>query len=138
MANDAISGGAKKSSRAKSPARKTTRAKSPAKKSTRGKKGGADFLGAVSELFVPAGWENFATAAGLMAKKKSSRGRKQAGGMEDGHHTIEEMDAMMKEHVAAEDPIEMEGGAKKKGKGRAKTPAKKAAKKPAKKSRAKK
>ena len=37
------------------------------------KKKGGNFLGTVSELFAPSGWENFATAAGLLALEETGR-----------------------------------------------------------------
>ena len=124
---------------------KATKAKkAPAKKSSSGKKSkskkGGNFLGTVSELFAPAGWESFVTAAGLLAldrtdnflrKKKDSK--KQRGGNEgaaseeemtggarkrrtqkggtDGHYTKEDMYNMM-----GSDELEMKnhtGGGKK-------------------------
>lgn len=53
----------KKSTKPKPKATKAKKA-SPGKK--KAKKGG-NFLGTVSELFAPAGWESFVTAAGLLA-----------------------------------------------------------------------
>ena len=83
---------AKKSTKAKS-TKKTPTKKTPAKKSTSGKKKskkGGNFLGTVSELFAPAGWENFVTAAGLLALdrtdnylRKSKDSKKQHGGVDD-------------------------------------------------------
>jgi len=123
--------------------------KSKSSKSSKSKKGG-NFLGSVSELFVPTGWENFATAAGLLALDRADaafrRGRnsskKQKGGTDtDGHESLESMhksmDDMMdnvntEEYISS--PDSMSGGAKKK-----KTTGKTAAKKtPAKKTPAKK
>ena len=59
--------------------------------SSKSKKGG-NFIGSVSELFVPTGWESFATAAGLLAidrvdaalRKKSEKSslKKMSGGGE--------------------------------------------------------
>jgi len=79
-----LDGGAKKKAR-KSTNPKATK-KAPAKKSS-GKKKGGNFLGTVSELFAPAGWENFVTAAGLLALdrtdnylRKSKDSKKQRGG----------------------------------------------------------
>ncbi len=128
--------------------------KSKSSKSSKSKKGG-NFLGSVSELFVPTGWENFATAAGLLAIDRADaafrRGRnsskKQKGGADlDGHESLESMDQML-DNIQSEDissPDTMSGGANKK-KTTGKTPAKKttakktAAKKtPAKKTPAKK
>jgi len=73
--------------------------KRPAKKTTTKKKTkkGGNFLGSVSELFVPTGWENFATAAGLLALDRADaalrRGRnstkksnKQRGGTDTDSH----------------------------------------------------
>jgi len=74
----------------KAPAKKSSGKKAPAKKSSgKGKKKGGNFLGTVSELFAPAGWENFVTAAGLLALdrtdnylRKSKDSKKQKGGEE--------------------------------------------------------
>ena len=111
----------RKSTKPKAKPKVKTTKKTPAKKKT--KKGG-NFLGTVSELFAPAGWENFVTAAGLLALdrtdnylRKSKDSKKQRGGdsqMEeemtggarkrsssrkqrggsDGHHTVEALDMM--------------------------------------------
>jgi hypothetical protein len=102
---------------------KTKKSTKPSSGKKKAKKGG-NFLGTVSELFAPAGWESFVTAAGLLAldrtdnflrKKKDSK--KQKGGEEthyteekemtggsrkrrtqrggsDGHHTVEYLDSM--------------------------------------------
>ena len=112
--------------------------------SSKSKKGG-NFLGSVSELFVPTGWESFATAAGLLAidradaafRRGKNSNKKQKGGSDlDGHESIEAMDNML-DQIQSEDvssPDSMSGGAKKKGtkKPTAKKPAAKkpAAKKP--------
>jgi len=63
--------------------------------SSKSKKGG-NFLGSVSELFVPTGWESFATAAGLLAidrvdaalrrKSEKSSVKKMSGGSETDVH----------------------------------------------------
>lgn len=45
-------------------------------------KNSVNFLGKVSELFVPSGFDNFASAAGLLAKNTRSRSRKLKGGSE--------------------------------------------------------
>lgn len=63
------------------------------------KKKGGNFLGTVSELFAPSGWENFATAAGLLALEETGRyvnkSKKQKGGKDvDGHHSIEDLEMM--------------------------------------------
>jgi hypothetical protein len=69
---------------------------------TKTKKGG-NFLGSVSELFIPTGWENFATAAGLLAidradaafRRSRNSSKKQKGGADlDGHESVEAMDNM--------------------------------------------
>ena len=118
------------------------------KTSSKSKKGG-NFLGSVSELFVPTGWENFATAAGLLAIDRADaafrRGRnsskKQKGGADlDGHESIENMEQMMESMTDGSDSI-MSGGAKKKTtkkttkKSTAKKTTKKTTKKPAKKAK---
>ena len=112
---------------------------SQSSKSSKSKKGG-NFLGAVSELFVPTGWENFATAAGLLAldradasfRRNKNSSKKQKGGADlDGHESLESMDNML-EKIHSEDiiyPDTMSGGAKKKSK--SKTAKKPVAKKPA-------
>jgi hypothetical protein len=92
-------------------------------------------------LFVPTGWESFATAAGLLAIDRADaafrRGRnsnkKQKGGADlDGHESIENMEQMMESMTDGAADI-MSGGGKKKI---AKKPAakKSTTKKPAKKS----
>jgi hypothetical protein len=81
-----------KAKKAKPKAKKSTKPKATKTKKTPSgkKKKGGNFLGTVSELFAPAGWESFVTAAGLLAldrtdnflrKKKDSK--KQKGGNED-------------------------------------------------------
>jgi len=122
------------------------KSKSSRSSSSKSKKGG-NFLGSASELFVPTGWESFATAAGLLAidradaafRRSRNSNKKQKGGADlDGHESIENMDQNM-EHLMTEigDSV-MSGGAKKK-KSTAKKPAKKStaktAKKPAKKAK---
>ena len=67
------------------------KSKSSKNSSSKSKKGG-NFLGSVSELFVPTGWESFATAAGLLAidradaalrrKREKSSVKKMSGGSE--------------------------------------------------------
>ena len=120
-------------------------------KSSKSKKGG-NFLGSVSELFVPTGWESFATAAGLLAidradaafRRSRNSSKKQKGGADlDGHESIENMEQMMASMGDSSDSV-MSGGGKKKTtkkpaakKPTAKKPAAKkpAAKKPAKKAK---
>ena len=111
------------------------KSKSSKSSSSKSKKGG-NFLGSVSELFVPTGWESFATAAGLLAAERAAaafrKGRnsskKQKGGADlDAHESLDNMEQMMAS-MGASDSV-MSGGAKKK---------KSTAKKPAKKSTAKK
>jgi hypothetical protein len=122
------------------------KSKSSKSSSSKSKKGG-NFLGSVSELFVPTGWESFATAAGLLAadraaaafRKSRNSSKKQKGGADldlDAHENMEEMMASM----GASDSVMSGGGKKKKSTAKkpAKKPAKKSAKKPAKKSAAKK
>ena len=121
------------------------KSKSSKSSSSKSKKGG-NFLGSVSELFVPTGWESFATAAGLLAidradaafRRSRNSSKKQKGGSDlDGHESLESMDNML-DQIQSEDLAMMSGGAKKKvtkkpaaKKPAAKKPAKKAAKKPA-------
>jgi len=67
------------------------KSKSSKNSSSKSKKGG-NFLGSVSELFVPTGWESFATAAGLLAidrvdaalRRKSEKSSVKKGGMRGG------------------------------------------------------
>jgi hypothetical protein len=103
------------------------KSKSSKSSSSKSKKGG-NFLGSVSELFVPTGWENFATAAGLLAADRavasfrSSRNssKKQKGGAEeDGHMSTYEMDQTLDKINLDSDsssPDMMNGGGKKKSK----------------------
>jgi len=127
------------------------KSKSSKSSSSKSKKGG-NFLGSVSELFVPTGWESFATAAGLLAadraaaafRRSRNSSKKQKGGADlDGHESVEFMDSMLdKMHSSASEddtssPHSMTGGAKKKSKsktGAKKTGAKKTGAKKAKKS----
>jgi hypothetical protein len=122
--------------------------------SYKSKKGG-NFLGSVSELFVPTGWESFATAAGLLAidradaafRRSRNSSKKQKGGADaDGHETFQymegELDKLQKEpYNSTPDTMNGGGGPKKnlKSKTKSKKPAAKkpAAKKPASKSKAK-
>jgi hypothetical protein len=117
------------------------KSKSSKSSSSKSKKGG-NFLGSASELFIPTGWESFATAAGLLAadraaaafRKSRNSSKKQKGGADldlDAHESLENMEEMMAS-MGASDSV-MSGGGKKK-KSTAKKPAKKSAKKPAKKS----
>ena len=121
------------------------------KTSSKSKKGG-NFLGSVSELFVPTGWENFATAAGLLAidradaafRRSRNSNKKQKGGADlDGHESIEDMDSMLDQIQSEGDfssPNQMNGGGAKKptNKPAKKAAAKKPTKKPTKKAAAKK
>ncbi len=85
-----------KAKKAKPKAKKSTKSKSSVKKASKSKsKKGGNFLGTVSELFAPAGWENFVTAAGLLALdrtdnflRKKNTSKKQKGGNE--HSDAEE------------------------------------------------
>ena len=124
------------------------KSKSSKSSSSKSKKGG-NFLGSASELFVPTGWESFATAAGLLAidradaafRRSRNSNKKQKGGADlDAHESLENMEEMMASMGAADSV--MSGGGKKKTtkkpaakKPTAKKPAAKkpAAKKPAKK-----
>jgi hypothetical protein len=79
-----LDGGAKK----RAPAKKASGKKKTTSGTKKAKKGG-NFLGTVSELFAPAGWENFVTAAGLLALdrtdnylRKNKDSKKQRGGEE--------------------------------------------------------
>jgi len=93
-----LDGGAKKRKSTKPKATK----KAPAKKASgKGKKKGGNFLGTVSELFAPAGWENFVTAAGLLALdrtdnylRKSKDSKKQKGGADDTPYEETDTDTM--------------------------------------------
>jgi hypothetical protein len=104
------------------------KSKSSRSSSSKSKKGG-NFLGSVSELFVPTGWENFAAAAGLLAIDRADaafrRGRnsskKQKGGADvDGHESIDQMDGMLDKIQSETDDSSPDmmngGGAKKKSK----------------------
>ena len=124
------------------------KSKSSKSSSSKSKKGG-NFLGPASELFVPTGWESFATAAGLLAidradaafRRSRNSSKKQKGGADlDGHESLESMDNML-DTINSEDASSfdsMSGGAKKKSKSKSKTGAKKPAAKKAKKPAAKK
>lgn len=109
-----LDGGAKKRKSTKPKATK----KSPAKKSSGKKKTkkGGNFLGTVSELFAPAGWENFVTAAGLLALdrtdnyiRKSKDSKKQRGGADDDTPKMEENESFTSR---------MSGGARKRSSSR--------------------
>jgi hypothetical protein len=137
--NSSQNGGKSKSSRSSSSKSSSSSSKSSSSKS---KKGG-NFLGSVSELFVPTGWENFATAAGLLAIDRADaafrRGRnsnkKQKGGADlDGHESIENMEQMMESMTDGGDSIMSGGGKKKKSTTKKSTAKKSTTKKPAKKS----
>jgi hypothetical protein len=77
-------------------------------------------------LFVPTGWESFATAAGLLAldradaafRRTKKTSKKQKGGTDvDGHESIEHMDSMLYEIQSKDkmsDPDQMSGGGPKK------------------------
>jgi hypothetical protein len=126
--NSSQNGGKSKSSKSSSSKSSSSSSKS--------KKGG-NFLGSVSELFVPTGWENFATAAGLLAidrvdaafRRSRNSSKKQKGGADlDGHESIENMEQMMESMTDGSDSI-MSGGAKKKKSTTKKTTAKKTTKK---------
>jgi hypothetical protein len=78
------------------------KSKSSRSSSSKSKKGG-NFLGSVSELFVPTGWESFATAAGLLAidrvdaafRRSRNSSKKQKGGADtDAHLSTQELDEM--------------------------------------------
>ena len=130
---------AKKSTKSK--AKKSTKSKAkkaPAKKSSGKKKTkkGGNFLGTVSELFAPAGWESFVTAAGLLALdrtdnflRKSKDSKKQKGGADDTPKMEEEMtggarkrSSSRKHRGGADDTPKMEeemtGGARKRSSSR--------------------
>jgi hypothetical protein len=144
--NSSQKGGKSKSSKSSSSRSSNSKSSSSNSKT---KKGG-NFLGSVSELFVPTGWENFATAAGLLAIDRADaafrRGRnsskKQKGGADlDGHESVEAMDNMLDQiqsETDAASPAQMDGGAKKKKSAAKKTTKKPAAKKTTKKPAAKK
>ena len=139
--NSSQKGGKSKSSQSsKSSSSKSSQSKS--------KKGG-NFLGSASELFVPTGWESFATAAGLLAidradaafRRSRNSSKKQKGGADlDGHESLEAMDNML-DTIHSEDASSlgsMSGGAKNKSKTAAKKSTKSAKKPAAKKPAAKK
>jgi hypothetical protein len=121
------------------------KSKSSKSSSSKSKKGG-NFLGSASELFVPTGWESFATAAGLLAidradaafRRSRNSSKKQKGGADDidAHESLDNMEHMM---ASMGDSV-MSGGAKKKKSTAKKSTAKKstAKKSTAKKSTAKK
>ena len=126
------------------------KSKSSKSSSSKSKKGG-NFLGSVSELFVPTGWESFATAAGLLAidradaafRRSRNSSKKQKGGADldtDAHLSEDNMEQMMNSMGGTESI--MNGGGKKptaKKTGAKNTGAKKpATKKPATKKPAKK
>ncbi len=124
------------------------KSKSSKSSSSKSKKGG-NFLGSVSELFVPTGWESFATAAGLLAadraaaafRKSRNSNKKQKGGADlDGHESLENMEHLMEKMGDNEsfDSIMSGGGKKNKStakKSTAKKSTAKTAKKPAKKAK---
>jgi hypothetical protein len=131
------------------------KSKSSKSSSSKSKKGG-NFLGSVSELFVPTGWESFATAAGLLAidradaafRRSRNSSKKQKGGADmDGHETFEHMNGELDNlQQDTYNPDMMSGGGPKKNvkskskskKPTSKKPTKKpTAKKPASKSKAK-
>ena len=111
--------------------------------SSKSKKGG-NFLGSVSELFVPTGWESFATAAGLLAidradaafRRSRNSNKKQKGGADDidAHESLDNMEQMMESMTDGGDSI-MSGGAKKKPTAKKPAAKKSTAKKPAKKTK---
>ena len=79
------------------------KSKSSKSSSSKSKKGG-NFLGSVSELFVPTGWESFATAAGLLAidradaafRRSRNSNKKQKGGSDlDAHESMDTMEQLM-------------------------------------------
>jgi hypothetical protein len=97
-------------------------------------------------LFVPTGWESFATAAGLLAAERAAaafrKGRnsskKQKGGADmDGHESLENMDRLMEsmENGPIGADSFMSGGGKKKSTTKKSTSKKTATKKPAKKAK---
>ena len=124
------------------------KSKSSKSSSSKSKKGG-NFLGSVSELFVPTGWESIATAAGLLAidradaafRRSRNSSKKQKGGADlDAHESMDTMEQLMESMGGTESFNSiMSGGAKNKTakKTGAKKPAakKSAAKKPAKKAK---
>ena len=118
-----LDGGAKKR---KSTKPKATKKSSGTKKTTSGKKKtkkGGNFLGTVSELFAPAGWENFVTAAGLLALdrtdnyiRKSKDSKKQRGGADDA--TTPKTDTTPKMEEMESFTSRMSGGARKRSSSR--------------------
>ena len=135
--NSSLKGGKSKSS------------KSSKSSSSKSKKGG-NFLGSVSELFVPTGWESFATAAGLLAidradaafRRSRNSSKKQKGGADmDGHETFEHMNGELDNlQQDTYNPDMMSGGGpkknvKSKSKSKKPTAKKPATKKPAKKAK---
>ena len=123
------------------------KSKSSKSSSSKSKKGG-NFLGSVSELFVPTGWESFATAAGLLAidradaafRRSRNSSKKQKGGADlDAHESLENMEQMMASMGDSTDSVMSGGGKKKKSTAKKSTAKKSTAKKStAKKSTAKK
>jgi hypothetical protein len=90
-------------------------------------------------LFVPTGWESFATAAGLLAidradaafRRSRNSNKKQKGGADlDAHESLENMEQMMASMGEGAADI-MSGGAKKKPAAKKPAAKKPAAKKPA-------
>jgi len=121
------------------------KSKSSKSSSSKSKKGG-NFLGSVSELFVPTGWESFATAAGLLAidradaafRRSRNSSKKQKGGADlDAHESMENMEQMMASMGDSTDSV-MSGGGKKKPAAKKPAAKKPATKKPATKKPAKK
>ena len=121
------------------------KSKSSRSSSSKSKKGG-NFLGSVSELFVPTGWESFATAAGLLAidradaafRRSRNSSKKQKGGADlDAHESMENMEQMMASMGDSTDSV-MSGGGKKKPAAKKPAAKKPATKKPATKKPAKK
>lgn len=127
------------------------KSKSSKSSSSKSKKGG-NFLGSVSELFVPTGWESFATAAGLLAidradaafRRSRNSNKKQKGGADlDAHESMENMEQMMASMGDSSDSVMSGGGKKKttkkpaakKSTAKKSTAKKPAAKKPAKKAK---
>jgi len=118
-----------KSKSSKSSSSKSSSSSSKSSSSSSKSKKGGNFLGSVSELFVPTGWENFATAAGLLAidradaafRRSRNSSKKQKGGDSDGHlseNTIEQMmtDLGTKENLGDTESFTdniMSGGGKK-------------------------
>ena len=118
------------------------KSKSSKSSSSKSKKGG-NFLGSVSELFVPTGWESFATAAGLLAAERAAAAfrtgrnssKKQKGGADlaDSHESVGDLEKMMesmKNGTVGPDSF-MSGGGKKKSTAKKSTAKKSTAKKPA-------